>query len=197
MYEKLLISKLKHINGGGLYFTIPVTLQVDEFFPTNGVAARKNSLTRTAKIKHRKFKKVLVVWLKFSLKNTSMPWLLMSWLLASLGHQQPRYWLFGTVSLRSMTSMPAHNFANPRPYLPHAISEVEDGIIGTFSSWSYHSSIQWRHNEHDHDRQLHDCLLNRLFRHRSKKTSKLRVTGLCAGNSQVAGEFPAQTASYA
>ena len=31
--------------------------------------------------------------------------------------------------------------------------------------------------------QLHDCVLNRLFRHRSKKTSKLRVTGLCAGYS--------------
>ena len=27
------------------------------------------------------------------------------------------------------------------------------------------------------------CLLNRLFRRRSKKTSKLRVTGLCVGNS--------------
>ena len=27
----------------------------------------------------------------------------------------------------------------------------------------------------------------------SKKTSKLRVTGLCEGNSPVAGEFPAQT----
>ena len=30
---------------------------------------------------------------------------------------------------------------------------------------------------------------------RSKKTSKLRVTGLCAGNSPVTGEFPAQMAS--
>ena len=37
--------------------------------------------------------------------------------------------------------------------------------------------------------------LNRLFRRRSKKTSKLRVTGLCAGNSPVTGEFPAQMAS--
>ena len=36
-----------------------------------------------------------------------------------------------------------------------------------------------------------------LFRRRSKKTSKLRVTGLCAGNSPVAGEFPAQMASNA
>ena len=31
--------------------------------------------------------------------------------------------------------------------------------------------------------QFQDCLLNRLFRCRLKKTSKLRVTGLCAGNS--------------
>ena len=30
-----------------------------------------------------------------------------------------------------------------------------------------------------------------------KKTSKLRVTGLCAGNSPVTGEFPAQMASNA
>ena len=55
-------------------------------------------------------------------------------------------------------------------------------------------SLQWRHNEHDgvSNHQPHDCILNRLFRRRSKKTSKLRVTGLCAGNSPVTGEFPAQ-----
>ena len=35
----------------------------------------------------------------------------------------------------------------------------------------------------------------RLFRHRWKKTSKLRVTGLCEGNSPVTDEFPAQRAS--
>ena len=33
-------------------------------------------------------------------------------------------------------------------------------------------------------------LLNRLFGHRSKKTSKLRVTGLCAGNSPGPVNFP-------
>ena len=43
----------------------------------------------------------------------------------------------------------------------------------------------------------HDCLLKRLFRRRSKETSKLRVTGLCAGNTPVTGEFPAQRASNA
>ena len=42
-----------------------------------------------------------------------------------------------------------------------------------------------------------DCLLNRLFRGRSKKISKLRVTGLCAGSSPGTGEFPAQMASNA
>ena len=31
----------------------------------------------------------------------------------------------------------------------------------------------------------------------TKKTSKLRVIGLCAGNSSVTGEFPAQRASNA
>ena len=45
--------------------------------------------------------------------------------------------------------------------------------------------------------QPHDCLFNRLFGRRSKKTSKFRVTGLCAGNSPVTGEFPAQMASNA
>ena len=40
-----------------------------------------------------------------------------------------------------------------------------------------------------------DCLLNRLFRRRSKKTSKLRVNGLCEGNSPVTDEFSAQRAS--
>ena len=40
-------------------------------------------------------------------------------------------------------------------------------------------------------------LLSRLFGRSSKKTSKLRVTGLCAGNSPGTGEFPAQKASNA
>ena len=59
--------------------------------------------------------------------------------------------------------------------------------------------LRWRHNEHDgvSNHQPHHCLLNRLFGCRSKKTSKLRVTGLCAGNSPGTGEFPAQMASNA
>ena len=43
-------------------------------------------------------------------------------------------------------------------------------------------ALRWRHNGCDSvsNHQPHDCLLNRLFRRRSKKTSRLRVTGLCA-----------------
>ena len=60
-------------------------------------------------------------------------------------------------------------------------------------------ALRWRHNDHAgvSNHQPHGCLLNRLFRRKSKKTSKLRVTGLCAGNSPGTGEFPAQMTSYA
>ena len=46
-------------------------------------------------------------------------------------------------------------------------------------------TLHWRHNDHDgvSNHQPLGCLLNRLFRQRSKKTSKLRVTALCVGNS--------------
>ena len=60
-------------------------------------------------------------------------------------------------------------------------------------------TLQWRHNGGDSvsNHQPHDCLLNRSFRRRSKKTSKLRVTGQCAGNSLGTGEFSAQMSSSA
>ena len=45
--------------------------------------------------------------------------------------------------------------------------------------------------------QPHHCLLNRLFRRRSKKTPKLRVTDVCEENSPVTDEFLSQRASNA
>ena len=61
------------------------------------------------------------------------------------------------------------------------------------------SPLLWCHNGPDgvSNHQPHDCLLNRLSRHRWKKTSKLRVTGFCVGNLPVTGEFPTQMASSA
>ena len=72
---------------------------------------------------------------------------------------------------------PCVNKLHPRP-----ISKVAD-------------TLQWRHNGHDgvSNHQPHHCLLNRLFGYRSKKTSKLRVTGLCTVNSPGTGEFPPVT----
>ena len=60
-------------------------------------------------------------------------------------------------------------------------------------------ALRWRHNGRDgvSNHQPHDCLLNRLFRRISKKISEPRVTGLCAGNSPLTGEFPSQRASDA
>ena len=76
--------------------------------------------------------------------------------------------------------------------LPHFWTKWPTLSRGQFQLW-------WRHYGRDSvsNHQPHDYLLNRLFRRRSERTSKLRVTGLCAGNSPVIGEFPAQMASNA
>ena len=61
------------------------------------------------------------------------------------------------------------------------------------------TASRWRHNGRDgvSNHQTRDCLLILIFRRRSKKASKPCVNGLCAGNSPVTGEFPAQKASSA
>ena len=95
---------------------------------------------------------------------------------------------FGTVHRTKY----AYNFA------AHYFVLVIVSVVDLYD-WSRHAGhpLQWRHNERDgvSDHQPHDCLLNRLFRRRSKKTPKLRVTGICAGNSPVTGEFPGHRAS--
>ena len=62
------------------------------------------------------------------------------------------------------------------------------------------SSLRWHHNGGDsvsNHQPREGLLIRRLIRCRSKKTSKLRVAGLCMGNSPGTGEFPAQMASNA
>ena len=73
----------------------------------------------------------------------------------------------------------------------------------TYTKWRItpycSSTLLWRHNGRGSvpNHQPHDCLLNRWITRRSKKTSRLRVTGLWAGNSPGTGEFPAEMASNA
>ena len=69
--------------------------------------------------------------------------------------------------------------------------------LTTSSGGTCNGTLLWRHDELEGVSicQPHDCLLNRLFKYRSKITSKLRVTGLCEGNSPMIGEFPTQRTS--
>ena len=78
----------------------------------------------------------------------------------------------------------------------HALSYE---TLGDSWIWHFFRSLQWHHDGRDgvSNHQPPDCLLTRLFRHRSTKTLKLRVTGLCWGNSLVTGGFPAEMASNA
>ena len=84
------------------------------------------------------------------------------------------------------------------------LGSVEEWVM-VFNVWlmcllySRPVTLRWRHNGRDSvsNHQSHGCLLNRVFRRRSKKTSKLCVTSLCVGNSPGTGEFPAQMASNA
>ena len=84
-------------------------------------------------------------------------------------------------------------------YLTANMASPQKGLYRMRNISEASMTWQWRHNGHASvwNHQPHDCLLNHLFRRTPKKTSKLRVTGLCAGNSPGTGEFPAQMASYA
>ena len=106
--------------------------------------------------------------------------------------KQLRMSIIEYVIWRFQLLMKQHNFAFS---LPTVNSTHRDSM----TEWLAIKPLQWRHNGRGgvSNHQPHDCLLNRLIRCRSKKTSKLRVTGLCAGNSPVTGEFPAQMARNA
>ena len=69
----------------------------------------------------------------------------------------------------------------------HVLNWIPVSSISVRYVWDVSNTLQWRHNERNgvSDHQPHDCLPNRLFTHRSIKTSKLRITGLSAGNSPV------------
>ena len=63
----------------------------------------------------------------------------------------------------------------------HNPIKFHDITIATQRTLLQAHTLQWRHNGHDgvSNHLPHDCLLNHLFRRRSKETSKLRVTCLC------------------
>ena len=114
--------------------------------------------------------------------------LLWCWLLCvSMSHL---YWLFQRSSLNESTR---HKLKS-KSFIVHNRHHADEISWDHFHVTS--PPLQWRHNEHDDvsNHRCLECLLKRLFRW-SKKTSKLRVTGLCEGYSPVTGEFRAQRAS--
>ena len=88
----------------------------------------------------------------------------------------------------------------------HPVAPVySDTFSGTSRKWmlmniysnTKNTSLHWCHNDYNgisNDHRL-NYLLNCLFRHRSKKTSKLCITGLCERNPLVISGFPPQRAS--
>ena len=58
-------------------------------------------------------------------------------------------------------------------------------------------SLQWRHNERDLRIPASRLFTQPFIQAQIKETSKLRVTGLCEGNSPTTDEFPTQMSSNA
>ena len=116
------------------------------------------------------------------MKNIAFPTTASLWNVYTIMNAQTLHWVYLILSeyLRSI-----------RMHLRPSRGPSGEPILG--------DSLQWRHDVRDgaSNHQPHDCLLNRLFRRRSNETSKLCVTDLCAGNSTVTGEVPAQRASNA
>ena len=102
----------------------------------------------------------------------------------------------------SIITHPCHNLGHACVITPHCLTwcnypsmllvkllvyliSVRKRNTTTSVTFATKITLQWRHNDHDSvsNHQPPGCWLNRLFRRRSKKTSKLRVTGLCVGNS--------------
>ena len=66
-------------------------------------------------------------------------------------------------------------------------------------TWWHHGYHVYRNQHKHYDDVIMGAMVSQItrFKRRSKKTSKLRVTSLCAGNSPGTGEFPAEMASNA
>ena len=111
---------------------------------------------------------------------------------ASLGwfFQYLSLWSYGLISQRN-TIMTIFSFC------PSYSIIINLHTLGTQRTCLFPiATLQWRHNGCDGVSNYHG-ILNRLFRSRLKKTSKLRVTGHVRGNSPANGEFPTQMASNA
>ena len=131
----------------------------------------------------------------------SLDLLLLALVICLNGHCDTLYWIkpcwdieielliYVTTPIIGQHNRKKYTFQTDRLY-------VIDSIAFIPASECAVKSLRWRHNRRvgvSND-QPNDCLLKRLFRRRSTKASKPRVTGLCPGNSPGTSEFPASKA---
>ena len=111
-------------------------------------------------------------------------------ILTNLLHYITMSYVFWNFKCRGKSMILAMQPRNPSCLLTKLLYIFFSGEQSTVVlPWCIHDPypLQWCHNGRNgvSNYQPHDCLLNRLFSYRSKKTTKLRVTGLCVGNSPV------------
>ena len=130
------------------------------------------------------------LWARWRLKSPASPYCLLNSLCSRRSKKTPKFRVTGLCVGNSPWPV---NYPQRWP-VTRKLFPFDD-VIMFWRSDEYlieiRWTLRWRHNERDGvwNHQPNDCLLNRLFRFRSKETSKLRVTGLCAGNSPVTCEF--------
>ena len=148
-------------------------------------------------ILHRHKNWIQVTWNICSIINKTMQWS-MRWNVCHLGMKLIGFILW---NVKWIVLFRHHSSSGwPSTHRHKTISIHNAGSKVTSVSVKFHLlSLHWRHSRRNgvSNHQPRNCLPNCVFRRRSKKTSKLRVTGLCAGDSPGTGEFPAQMTNYA
>ena len=86
-----------------------------------------------------------------------------------------------------------YNFINPNIWWCHKAGDRQ--VTGRWHTTGCMKMMSWWAQWHLKSPASRLFAQPFIHRHRSKKTSKLCVTGLCAGNSLVTGESPAQMSS--
>ena len=136
---------------------------------------------------------VVIHWLIFPYPSGLLHWHCGNLTIAPVPAKQP-WWIWINTSCefimndcitttKQSTTKPCAYFLGYTVYHNHNILSPTKISAEQMCDQIVPGSLQWCHNGCDgiSNHQPHHCLLNRLFRHRSKKTSKLCATGLCAG----------------
>ena len=122
-------------------------------------------------------------WSFFMIRCVNMKWIwLVLWNIHSRYnsiHRQTDGRTYWRMDRQCETSTPPFIFIEVRGIIT---DDTKDSI---YMVYCFRVTLQWRHTGREgiSNHQPDNCLLNRLFRRRSKETSKLCVTGLYAGNS--------------